>query len=309
MTNLVNQFSWSKSRDGLLRECARRYYFNHYGAWGGWEATADPRTRAIYVLKHLKGRRMWVGEVVHTAISDSLTALRGGQAVEPQAVLDGLVDTMRTQWRASRDARYWDDPKAGGLFEHEYGVAVSDWEAVRDHAVRCLAAFFGSAWFAAVRDDPGSVLSVESLARFDFEGTAINVKIDVALRNGGGIHIIDWKTGKPTAAQVDLQLACYALYAAEAWEVGPADITCVESNLAQGTDRAIRVEPARLADARAHIRESIAGMKRLLRDPAANVAVEEDFPLTDNERQCRWCPFRKVCPRFGAAPIEPGSRA
>jgi hypothetical protein len=309
MTHLINQFSWSKSRDSLLRECPRRYYFNHYGAWGGWEATADPRTRAIYVLKQLKGRRMWAGEVVHTAISDTLTALRGGQPVEPRAVLDGLVDVMRTQWRASRDGRYRDDPKAGGLFEHEYGIAVSDWEAVRDHAVRCLAGFFESAWFAAVRQDPGRIVSVENLARFDFEGTAVNVKIDVALRNGSGVHIVDWKTGRPAAEQVDLQLACYALYAAQAWGLGAADITCVESNLAEGTDRTFRVDAARLAEARAYIRESIAGMKRLLRDPAANAAVEADFPLTDDERPCRWCPFRKVCPRFASASPEPVARA
>jgi hypothetical protein len=39
-------------------------------------------------------------------------------------------------------------------------------------------------------------------------------------------------------------------------------------------------------------------MKRLLHDPEKNLAREEDFPYTENEQTCRWCFFRKICPKW-----------
>jgi hypothetical protein len=36
-------------------------------------------------------------------------------------------------------------------------------------------------------------------------------------------------------------------------------------------------------------------MKAWLRDPAANVAVLEDFERTEELRLCRWCNFKAVC--------------
>jgi hypothetical protein len=43
------------------------------------------------------------------------------------------------------------------------------------------------------------------------------------------------------------------------------------------------------------IRGSIADMKRMLRDPENNVAVEEDFPRVNDVRICRRCNFFRVC--------------
>ena len=40
MADLANEFSWSRSRDATFHECRRRYFYQYYGAWGGWETTA-----------------------------------------------------------------------------------------------------------------------------------------------------------------------------------------------------------------------------------------------------------------------------
>ena len=42
MAELVNVFSWSRSRGGMFKECRRRYYYHYYGSWGGWAADAAP---------------------------------------------------------------------------------------------------------------------------------------------------------------------------------------------------------------------------------------------------------------------------
>lgn len=39
------RFSWSWSRDRVLRECARRYYWHYYGSFGGWRSGASEEAR------------------------------------------------------------------------------------------------------------------------------------------------------------------------------------------------------------------------------------------------------------------------
>ena len=58
MPDVDNAFSWSRSRDGAFQECRRRYFYQYYGAWGGWDPTAPEETRRLYVLKQLSSRQM-----------------------------------------------------------------------------------------------------------------------------------------------------------------------------------------------------------------------------------------------------------
>jgi len=51
MTELKNEFSWSKTRDEVFKACPRQYWFAYYGYWNGWLDNAPGRTRQIYVLK------------------------------------------------------------------------------------------------------------------------------------------------------------------------------------------------------------------------------------------------------------------
>ena len=70
MGDLVNEFSWSRSRDHTFQECRRKYFYHYYGAWGGWDASAPPEVRRLYVLKQLASRQQWAGRTVHDAIED-----------------------------------------------------------------------------------------------------------------------------------------------------------------------------------------------------------------------------------------------
>ena len=75
---LKNEFSWSKTRDEVFRECLRKYWFQYYGFWGGWYENAKPRVRQIYVLKQLQTRQMWAGDHVHRRIKHTLSDVRRG---------------------------------------------------------------------------------------------------------------------------------------------------------------------------------------------------------------------------------------
>ena len=172
--NFPNEFSWSRSRDSTFQECRRRYYFQYYGSWGGWNAGVDPRTREIYILKQLKSRQMWAGEVVHRCIQRSLENLRSGIEPLPEdRVIAMTLDQMRLEWSRSRKGVYHAQPKATALFEHEYKVDVPDevWKENARHVENCLRTFYRSEIF---RDLSGLAredwIEVEDLSNFSWKG-------------------------------------------------------------------------------------------------------------------------------------------
>jgi hypothetical protein len=104
MSEIKNEFSWSKSRDEVFRACPRQYYFNYYGYWGGWEKGALERTRQIYIPKNLKNPYMWAGEKVHDCIKHTLRSLqRGISVLDVDEIVSITLNKMRDDFRSSRD--------------------------------------------------------------------------------------------------------------------------------------------------------------------------------------------------------------
>src|SRR5687767_2747852 len=137
MADLDNTFSWSRSRDGAFQECRRRYFYQYYGAWGGWDPGAPEEVRRLYVLKQLSSRQQWAGRVVHDAVEMALKAIAEGHELPQEAFLSDIVDRMRQDWKSSKTGRYRQHPKSAALFEHEYGVDVKAavWQALSRHVV------------------------------------------------------------------------------------------------------------------------------------------------------------------------------
>ncbi|MFB6214273.1 MAG: PD-(D/E)XK nuclease family protein, partial [Candidatus Bipolaricaulia bacterium] len=69
-----NNFSWSSSRLSTFKNCKRKYFFQYYGFWKGWEE-APERVQTIYLLKKLQNRHMWKGTTIHEAIAFLLKSL------------------------------------------------------------------------------------------------------------------------------------------------------------------------------------------------------------------------------------------
>jgi hypothetical protein len=303
MAELVNELSWSKSRDETFRKCPRQYYFHYYGSWGGWEAGCDARVRKIYVLKQLVTRAMWAGSKVHDCIKRALRNIR--RSIEPMPEGEAIETTlaiMRKDFASSRRRDYWKNPKTCGFFEHEYGLSVPDgqWKETADHVVHCLEAFYRSNVFGRIRTLPTERwLDVEDFSSFPLDGVKIHVVLDFSYRDEhGGIVIYDWKTGRADEQRNEVQLACYSFYATEQWGVPPERVTTIEFNLASGQENPYHLEGKGLTSIRQYILSSIRDMKSLLADVATNRAVEERFAFTENEGTCRYCNFRAVCPRW-----------
>ena len=109
---LKNTFSWSVSRDNVLRECPRKYWFNYYGHWGGWLRDAPRRTREIYVLKQLKNRATWVGQTVHDCIARTLQNIsRGVPVLGVDEILSITRNVMRQDYRHSQEQAVLAEPE------------------------------------------------------------------------------------------------------------------------------------------------------------------------------------------------------
>ncbi len=296
-----NKFSWSKSRDEKFRECPRQYYYHHYGAWGGWDASAPAMTRELYILKNLKSRHMWVGEIVHHMIENALKAYVQTQKMDLEKMLHDMTARMRSEFRESRDKNYRKVKKAVGLFEHEYDTKIPDskWVEIHETAKRCLTNFGNVIFPRLVKPVPVQNWKlIETLQEFDFEGTLIYVKIDFAFIDEAGLKIVDWKTGKTEDVDNQIQLDCYGLFSRDHFKLPATSIQTIECNVNIVKENVHQMIEAKMDFAKHYLRNSIAGMKRVLKDEAKNIAEEKSFPFTENEMTCRYCNFKKVCAKW-----------
>jgi hypothetical protein len=300
MVEIRNEFSWSISRDEVFQTCPRQYYFNYYGYWGGWGKDAPERTRQIYILKNLKNRYVWAGEKVHDCIKRTLRNLqRGISILDVDSIVSITLNQMREEFRSSREKRYHAYPKTCALFEHEYNVEIDDaeWKRVAEDVEQCLRNLYSSEIFAHLKGLPQQKwMEIEDFSSFYLEGTKIWAVLDCSFSTEEGATIIDWKTGHGPDRDLSLQLACYAMYAAERWRLKPEIIRLVEYNLLYNQTTEFFMSAREIENAKAYIRGSIADMHSLLVDIEDNIPKEERFftKIKDQRIQER-CNFKKVC--------------
>ena len=304
MGTLTNDFSWSASRDALFEECKRKYYYNYYGSWGGWEKDrADHVTRTLYVLKNLQNIPMWKGKSVHTEISRILKELVGtNELINLEYSLTRVTNLMRQEFKFSRDGLYWNAVDSLGkvnyLFEHEYGLDIPDerWKKNHQDVIECIRNFYRSDVLEKVKTlEHDDVLSIDRITPipFSFNEEKIYVNLDLAYKLDDGIEIVDWKTGSGESNQ--LQFIIYTIYANEILGAPADKISLIEYNLFGNEKTVHRFSYKELSEAKNYINSSIDSMKRYLSDPTGNEAIITDFPRTEDEWKCNSCNFKKIC--------------
>ncbi len=304
MAELRNDFSWSHSRDEKFQTCPRQYFYHYYGAWGGWDAKADPKARTLYILRQLQTRQQWLGATVHNCVRWILATLyKTGQPPDEEVALHQLGRRLQKDFEASGEGLYWHNPREHtALIEHEYDdLEVTDdvWEETFEKALRCVSAFFHSTILQDIGRVPADQwLELEERAHFTLDEIKVWVQLDFALRDHAGLRIFDWKTGKADLDVTRRQLALYALYAQERWQATPDAITLVEFNLNNGDIFERQPTDADRVAVAERVVTSSANMLALLDDPELPVAREEKFALTEDEKACLRCPFRRICPKW-----------
>jgi CRISPR/Cas system-associated exonuclease Cas4 (RecB family) len=258
---------------------------------------------------------------VHDTIEAFLRAHdRVPSAEEQEALVRDVVHSgMLTDWRVSEAgggpdayavaaaaATQEDRPatEAGPLpfrlFEHEYGIPVEqeDKRLAVNIVMRSLKHFFKSDTLRrALEVGRERWLALEDLVSFHVGETEVFLRMDLAYRDlDGRVVIVDWKTGRNEGRFNEVQVAGYALYAAEqGWVQQPEEISTELNYLV--IPKAVRrtVDAKKIEHARRFIEKSAGNMKALLVDPLGNLARLEDFPMIDRPSVCRRCSFRRLC--------------
>lgn len=318
MSELKNEFSWSKSRDATFQECRRAYFLAHYGSWGGWERNVPEELRQIYWMKNLSSRPAWMGIVVHEVAERAIRMLQDGQHWSLDAALEEAEKRMRVELEASRTGAYmrgakvwWNGRRVriNGFQEHYYHQAVTDaqWEETIAQALTCIRVLYASPTFRRLTQlEPDAFLSVEDLQQFRVGDVKVWVKLDLAVRaKDGGAVIVDWKTGlSHQASDIALQLGIYGLYASHLWQLEPEQIQGFDVNLRDGATRKHTIDRSILANVAEYIQNSADAMRGLLSDVEENRAEISQFPMTSDLTVCARCRFRRACDREGLESVS-----
>ena len=281
-------FAWSASRHDTFATCPRKYYYSYYAV------VEDPEVER---LKQLSALALWAGSVVHETIEEFL---RTNDSIPPPEVQEALIKSVVHQ----RMLGEWKQSEGGTegfrLFEHEYAQPIEqeDKKILVGIVMRSLRHFFKSPILReAFRVSRSSWLSMEELVSFHVGDVPVFLRMDLAFRDERGrVRIVDWKTGRRAGKNNDLQIAGYALYAAEqGWVSSATEISTELAYLFWPKYVRKDVTQPVLDHARGFVTRSASTMRALLNDPVANRARLEDFPRVDRPPVCRRCNFRKLC--------------
>lgn len=296
-------FNWSFSRLRTLEACPRRYYWDTYGSWGGWEEDASSEAKLAYRLKKLTNLDFAIGTAIHRRAFELTTLAREGR--EPPS-----VDTLRRKTRKElgdlyrackadfvRDPKY--NPMLHGFY---YGDGPSE-EAigrVREKLNSCLAELRNLELWEHIRQrtvrvafssDPDQFL--EPVVTTDGVGIFTTPDLVVFQPGDDEYSLIDWKTGRPSDEDTR-QIAVYGLFVRDQFEIAECQGRIIY--LIDGSSRTVELTPEVLAETEGWIQDGIRMMRDYVADSDVNRPKPRDcFPLTENRWECRRCSFFELC--------------
>lgn len=297
MTDLQNEFTWSISRDNMFKTCKKKYYFNYYGSWGGWEAGANKFARKCYILKNITSFPMWAGTIIHDLLEENIKRIKNGEEkLTLKQVKRKAVRNLKKGWKESLRGKWKRSPKrAVNLFEHYYNKSIeqNDADKLKDKIFTCLENFYSSDIYKEIESlkDP-STLSVEEMNSFEIDGIKIWVIMDCAYEMEGTFKIIDWKTGKQKESYKH-QVATYAIYANEVLDYPYENIKTLLYFLLDDELLTFDVDTQGIDEVKIKIRNSIDEMQEILDDAENNRASIENFEK--DLSKCARCRFKEVC--------------
>lgn len=294
-------FSWSQTRRNMFQECPRKYGYHYYLSHLGWEADADPRSRAAFRLKQLTNLHLLLGNVVHDLAAEAIRrATGGGERPTVQGLLRAARDRLNRAWVDSKRRADWERRPKSRIMLHEfyYGPGPSGQliAAIREKLETCVAGLLESTSYREALEAP--FVEVKEVDRPDFfvrDGVTVYARPDLLYRRGGGEYrLVDWKTGEEREGDAR-QLRIYALYLRSRSDLESGRVVGCLEYLRSGGRLELELGEDACAEAEREIRDSISAMRSYLADPETNEPLPlERFPLRPDTSRCRFCNFYEL---------------
>ncbi len=298
------EFSWSQSRDAIMQDCLRKYYYHYYASHNGWLGDATDSQRQAYLLKQLSNLHLVLGSAIHEMAHEVIVKTLERQSI---ATTDEWIRTIKDRLnRAYVESKKQDvwrraPKKSTMLHEIYYGenkLPDSLVKLIAGKIEPCVRNVFACETFREITTQQGiEIVEAEQMKTTPFDDERMYVIPDLVYKRADGSYVIvDWKTGKEYEQNED-QTLLYAMYAIEHYKVPIDKVEIRLEYLLTGTHKTIAPNQAKMEETRQWVRDSIEQMKRLMENELQNKPLDESFFSAKPDRfKCGGCNFCEICP-------------
>ncbi len=298
------KLKWSYSKRSVLEQCPRKFYYQYYGANRN-KAKNDPEKQRLRQLKLTVNRYTRTGEILHLVIADYFRKAQRGTPWERQSLLNWGQKIFERDLARSGEGldvivRSYQQypPQFLVEFLQEADARQLCREAATD-MLTSLETFLDAPAFATIRElgaQEGTLVEkhFHRLMGFPF---GVEGQVDlVHCSQNGSVTLVDWKSGDDFGDGDDsLQLAVYALWAAEEFSCEAEAITLYKAFMGNGSLVEFPLSASLLKVARLKIFQDAEFFARMHEYGCAGTV--EAFTPCAQEAVCRGCAFATVCPK------------
>ncbi|NLE74367.1 MAG: PD-(D/E)XK nuclease family protein [Actinobacteria bacterium] len=288
------------SRQRLLDQCPRAYFFRYYAGWNGWLVQAPRRSRIAYRLSKLTGLDAVFGQEMDRRAREIEWAAREGRPLPGPKELEARTRaTLNAVWVSSKDRSVFEEsPKSTIMLRSVYMSedAEPDISRVKNKISPCIEALLSlDHWDRLSMCWREGSVTIPDFAHFFLNGVKVFAAADLAYVHEGTLYVMDWKTGKESEDDdTQVLISTYSLRENdEVFRGLPVQATV--HYLARGQSLRVQIPDDEQAQVEAVVEEGVLRMRRYLRDPEGNIPLdEEDFPQRETGL-CRYCNFMLLC--------------
>lgn len=296
----IDGVTWSYSRRNLIEQCPRRYYYAYYGSNNNL-ALDEPQKAHLMFLKTLGSRYERAGTILHLTIATALRNSLKGRTINST----GLQRWARGIFE--KDIAYSiRDPKGQNpsteryppvlLREFYYGSdnAKEECREVIGRLTSGIRAFAEEPSYTAFRElRYYSKVLIESWTSISDFPCRVSGRVDLAVQTDTNVLVLDWKMGHDSNVDDSLQLASYALWACDHFNVPPQSVQIMKAPLADGILVSSYADEGILRRGKARILQDVELMNAM--DGYGKDGQSDAFTPCAQVGVCSFCPFLEVC--------------
>jgi hypothetical protein len=301
------EFSWSPSRQRLLDDWPRAYFYRYYLSWNGWLDDPPADAREAYRLGKLTGFDALFGlEIDKRALELEQCARQGLAPPTLEEMERRTREALNDAWRSSKRQRQQFDvrPKQVTMLRALYlgQDAAGEVERVEQRLRLALDNLASREhWLRIAECGADGKVELPEFASFSVDGIKVFALPDLAYVHRGTLHVIDWKSGRRSEGhQTQVLLSSFWALSTPAGREATAAAGHLEY-LAEGAEVIVDI-PADLAESISTIvRAGVQEMRALLRDPGSNAPLDRESFVPRESGLCRTCNFLPLCKRHRQA--------
>jgi len=212
--------NWSFSRERMLKECERKYFYHYIIPFYTAEQIDENILKNVLFLRKLTNRHLLLGKVIHHIISECIDHFYKNHHIPLAELIDKCWEKyiLNLQFSHAQKYLFFPDthPDFTILFEDIYGIALDDNWLTKQYQKMKTALRYFFRWFLDQESEKWidfEPVEKEQLKSFINQNVQVWTVVDLLLKSPqNGWYLIDWKLSVFDLEKDCRQLAFYGLY-------------------------------------------------------------------------------------------------